>query len=225
MGPRPWIITAAAVLCACTAEKASEQPSVVERDSAGVRIVESHRPSWGGSEGWRIGADPLFVIRASDGGSENRLLDPTSIDIDSRGRIIVGDGNQAGWHAVLVYDSVGHFLFQAGRPGEGPGEFGQLWWAGAYRGDSIVAFDMSGDRTTIFDPEGDFVRLVRMPTLQADAPPRGTYGYTAGMDAAFGDGSLLAYPFGHLNIEHGAGPAWYEHLLVRLSPDGESWGS
>jgi hypothetical protein len=202
MHRRRGIITAVAVLCACGTEEAPEPQAFVERDSAGVRIVESYRPSWGESDGWRIGEEPLFVIRASDGSPENRLLDPTSIDVDSRGRIIVGDGNQAGWDAVLVYDSLGGFMFQAG---------------------PILAFDMSGDRTTVFDPEGRFARLTRLPTLRVPRPARGTYGYTAGVDAAYGDGWLLAYPFGHLNTEDGPGPAWYEHLLLRVSPDGESW--
>lgn len=217
------LVSGALALCACSAERQSTGPSFTTRDSAGVQIIENYRPTPGEAGGWRIGQEPLFIIRASDGGQENRLLDPTSIDVDSRGRIIVGDGNQVGWNAVLVYDSNGRFLFQAGRAGQGPGEFGQLWWASAYRGDSLVAFDMSGDKISVFDPEGNFVRLVRMPSLQAPQPERGTYGYTAGVDAAFGDGSFLAYPFGHLNIEGGPGPAWYEHLLLRLSADGQSW--
>jgi hypothetical protein len=188
-----------------------------------VGIVENYRPSPAQAGSWSIGDEPLFVIHASDGGPENRLLDPTSIDLDSRGRIIVGDGNQVGWDAVLVYDNDGRFLFQAGRSGQGPGEFGQLWWASAYHGDSIVAFDMSGDRTSIFDPSGKFARLVRMPSLRVPQPERGTYGFTAGVEAAFQDGSFLAYPFGRLNIDGGPGPAWYQHLLIRLSADGQAW--
>ena len=191
-----------------------------QRDSAGIRIVENYRPRWADSEGWRVDREPLFVIRGSDGGPENRLLDPTSIDVDSRGRVIVGDGNQAGWDAVLVYDSLGRYEFQAGRAGEGPGEFGQLGWASSYRGDSIVGFDMSRDHLSIFKPNGEFARLIRTPVVSGETPPRGTYGFTAGADAAYGDGHFLAYPFGTLNIGAGPGPAWFEHLLLRLSPDG-----
>lgn len=218
------LLAASAVLFACSSEippSPDSAPGTVVRDSAGVRIVENARPSMGDSLHWRVGADPLFVIRSYDGGPENRLLDPTSIDVDSRGRIIVGDGNQVGWDAILVYDSLGRFQFQAGGEGEGPGEFGQLWWASSYRGDSLVAFDMVGDQTSIFGPDGEFSRLVRLPTLDHPSPPKGTFGFTAGVDAAYGDGHFLAYPFGVLNIGGGEGPAWYEHVLLRLDPEGE----
>lgn len=203
-------------------DAAANRSDTVRRDSAGIEIVESGAPAWPDGEGWTIGEEPLFVIRGSDGGEENRLLDPGSIAVDSRGRIIVGDGRFAGWDAVLVYDSLGTFLFQAGRAGEGPGEFGQLWWAEAYRGDSTAAFDMSGKKVVIFGPDGEHGRTVRIPQLPMERPAQGTYGFTEGMDGVYGDGSFLAFPFGTLNIEDGSGPAWYEHQLIRLSADGSS---
>lgn len=221
---RPLLVAPLLLPVSCSPSDGGAEPgaAIVRRDSAGIEIVESASPVWPEGEGWTIGDRPLFVIRGSDGGDENRLLDPTSIDVDSRGRIIVGDGNQAGWNAVLVYDADGRFLFQAGREGEGPGEFGQLWWASVYRGDSIAAFDMVGEDVTIFEPDGQLGRTVRLPQLPVERPAQGTFGFTAGIDAAYGDGSFLAYPFGTLNIEDGAGQAWYEHELVRLSPDGAS---
>lgn len=221
-----WMLGALICVAACgidAGEDVRATAGPVVRDSAGIEIVENQSPTWSEASAWTVGDDPLFVLRGSDGGDENRLLDPTSIDVDSRGRIIVGDGNQVGWDAVLVYDSTGRFQFQAGRDGEGPGEFGQLWWASSYRGDSIVAFDMSGDKLSIFSPQGDFVRMLRTPSLQVEPGPPGTYGYTAGADAAYGDGHFLAYPLGALDVSDGPGPAWYKHLLLRLSPDGMSW--
>lgn len=220
---RPW--TCLAVLgfvSGCRGETIEPRRSFTMRDSVGVEIVENAEPLWRAGEGWTVEGEPLFVLEAFDGGSSNRLLDPTSIDVDSRGRIIVGDGNRSGWHAILVYDSLGHFQFQAGRQGEGPGEFRQLWWAAAYRGDSLVAFDQSGDRLTVFDPEGGFERSFGMPRLNVTQGPRGSLGYTAGADAAFPDGYFLAYPSGFLDPD-GTGPAWRKHMLVRLGPEGTSW--
>jgi len=213
-------------LAACTpASDAGGRAGAEVRDSAGVQIVTSSVPAWSESERWTLGTDPLFVLHGSDGTPENRLLDPSSIDVDSRGRVIVADGLMAGWHAVLVYDSLGRFQFQAGGRGNGPGEFGQLWWASTYRGDSIVAFDMSGDKLSVFDSEGKFARQLRSPRVEGPIPARGTWGYTDGIDAAYGDGHFLAYPGGSLDISAGAGPAWYTHQLVRLAPDGERWDS
>lgn len=195
------------------------------RDSLGVEIVESHEPVWAPGEGWRVSDEPLFVIRASDGSEENILLDPASVDVDTRGRIIVADGYQAGWDEVLVFDSTGSLERRMGGEGRGPGEFGQLWWAEAYRGDSIVAFDMSGDRLSIFGPEGRFARMVRQPSLPMPERERGVGVFTAGVEAAFGDGHFLAYPFGLLDVSEGPGPAWFRHELLRLSPDGEAFDS
>lgn len=214
---------AVATMAGCRPTEQTGSVEALVRDSAGVRIVESTTPAWGDGEPWTLGTNPQFVLRAFDDSPNNRLLDPSSIDVDSRGRIIVGDGYQAGWHAVLVYDSLGQFQFQAGGPGEGPGEFGQLWWAAAYRGDSIAAFDMSGDKLSIFGPQGEFARLVRTPALTPEPPPAGTYGFVGGVDAVYRDGRFLAYPFGTLDIADGPGATWYKHLLLRLAADGATW--
>jgi hypothetical protein len=224
MRKRLWAVAAVA-LCACGVGSNSEQPTFVQRDSAGVHIVESTRPSWGEGDRWHIGTDPLFIIHAWEGGAVDRPLDPTSIDIDSRGRIIVGDGDLAGWQALLVYDSTGHFLFKAGGKGQGPGEFGQLWWARAYRGDSLVAFDMSGKRASVFDPDGNFARSVRLPSLEEPQPQRGMYAFSPSMEAAYGDGHFLAspVPFARLQIDGGPGPAWYHRLLFRLDATAQTW--
>ncbi len=209
--------------CAPSDEAPLSGPASAVRDSAGVQIVESIAPLWSGSDAWRLSDEPLFIIHASDGGEENRLLDPASIDVDSRGRIIIADGNQAGWDAILVYDSTGTFIAQAGREGEGPGEFGQLWWASVYRGDSIVGFDMRGDVLAVFDPDGRFVRQIRMPPIPSAPPESGTMAFTAGIDAAYDDGSFLAYPRGRLDVSEGPGPAWRKQLLVRLAPEAKAW--
>lgn len=198
-----------------------QRPASQVRDSAGVEIVESFRPAWDDNEGWHLSGRRVFQIQG--GTEEGQLLDPASIDVDARGRVIIADGLEFGWDAIMVYDSVGQFLFKAGGPGEGPGEFGQLWWASTYRADSIVGFDMSGDELAVFTPEGKFGRQIRTPPFENPSPPTGTYAFTNGMDAAFGDGHFLAYPRGTLNIDGGPGPAWYEHTLMRLHPDGEAW--
>lgn len=209
--------------CADAQPDAARSDAFTVRDSAGVQIVENAVPAWSDGAEWALGPEPLFALEAYDGGDRHRLLDPASIDVDRRGRIVIADGNQAGWHGVLVYDSLGEYLFQAGREGEGPGEFGQLWWAEVYRGDSLLAFDMARDRLSVFTPEGDFARSVTTPQLITPPPPEGSFGYTAGSDAAYLDGSFLAYPRGALDPEDSAGPAWYRHLLLRVDPEGVAY--
>lgn len=65
-----------------------------------------------------IELEPDFVI---DGNADlNRLFAPGGILIGSDGRIFIVDPVSM---RVLAYDSTGQYLFEFGRPGEGPGEF------------------------------------------------------------------------------------------------------
>lgn len=222
-------LSAVLVLAACGNDSeehdawADVPPGHTVRDSAGIEIVESTGPEWSPDEAWRLSRRPVVVLEASDGNEENLLLDPASVDEDRRGRIIVADGDQAGWDAVLVFDSDGDPLFRAGREGEGPGEFGQLWWAEAYRGDSIVAYDMARDQVLVFGPDGEYARFVPQPRVSGPTRPPGTSGYADGVSATYPDGSFLGYSPGALDISGGPGRVWYRHLLLRVAPDGESW--
>lgn len=66
----------------------------------------------------------------------------------------------AGWHRILVYDEQGTFVRHISRNGEGPCEFGQLWWAQAYRGDSIAAFDMAKETIVVLGQDGGCARTM-----------------------------------------------------------------
>jgi len=216
------LLPAAAVASSCRSGENHVGARLV-RDSAGARIVENRAAQWSDAEAWAIGATPLFRILGTDGSETNLLIDPTSIAVDSRGRIIVADGNTAGWHSILVYDQEGAFLFRAGREGQGPGEFRQLWWASAYRGDSIIGFDQATDRVSVFGPSGRYAREVAAPRLSTRRGPRGSMGFTAGVDGAYADGFFLAYPSGYFEGLEGPGLGWTYHELLRLDPDGATW--
>ncbi len=223
---RRLIPTMAWVVIAC----ADDPPEVTGsahtvRDSAGITLVENTRPLWGDDQGWRLSRDPVLTIRGAaetDADATGLLLDPTNVYRTADGRYVVGDGDQTGWDAALVYDSTGRFLYQCGREGQGPGEFGQLWWVAAYRGDSIAVFDMADRTVAVFDEECHFGREIRIPTWAVDTP-RGTMGFVNGADAVFADGSVLAYSRGAVDISTGPGPVWYKHTLLRVHPDGQAW--
>ena len=79
---------------------------------------------------------------------------------------------------VLVFDAGGGFLREFGRMGEGPGEFN---WPGGYivmrDGTTVVGAPRHG-AWQIFDPTGNFVRMVRKPedirmTTNIQGDPRG----------------------------------------------------
>ena len=64
---------------------------------------------------------------------------------------------------VLVFDPAGGLQREFGRMGEGPGEFN---WPNSYvvmRGGTTVVGNVRSQAYQIFDPAGNYVRLVRMP--------------------------------------------------------------
>jgi hypothetical protein len=217
---RPGAVALLAVI-GCGGPTADSGPRAAVRDSAGIVIVENHAPS---AVSWRLPDVPLLTI-GPDLSVEQSPLDPTAVFVGADSRIIVGDGNQVGWDAILVYEGDGRFVTKLGGKGRGPGEFGgQLWWAGPYRGDSIVAWDRrgpTGPSMKIFGPDGGYSRDVPIRDLRL-APPPGTYSFSPGFHGAFSDGYLLTSSDGVLEIPSEPGPAWYQHYLLATPPAGES---
>jgi hypothetical protein len=202
-------------------DRSTGTPDASLRDSAGIAIVENAAAR---DAPWRLSASPVFELDPNLP-VEQQPLDPTSAYLDARGRLIVGDGNRAGWHAVLVYDSTGTFLMKMGGRGQGPGEFrGQLWWAGPYRGDSIIAWDRRGPMMKVYGPEGGFARDVLVPNIERPPPDR-TFGFSPGLHGAFADGAVLASSAGIIEVPPEPGPTAFEHLLIAIDPSGEAWDS
>ena len=213
----------ALVASACGGDQ-SRQPEALRRDSAGVTIVESIEPTWSPADRWSVDPAPLLHLAPFDGTDSTYLLDPASATLGPGGRVVVADGQDVGWHEVFVFDSSGTLQARFGGQGEGPGEFSQLWWASDYRGDSILTFDITRDRLSIFDPRGNYARSVQIPRLPEPTRVRGTSGLAAGSYGSFGDGDFLVYPHGTTAVA-GDGLARLSHLLLRTDPDGETWDS
>jgi hypothetical protein len=219
-----WPVLLLSGLASCGEEGVPGAPAEpVMRDSAGVQIVESVAPRWT-SAGARLSDRPQVEIRGSGQVAEQTPLDPAGAYRAANGWYVVADGLFAGWDEVMLFDEAGRYMASYGRDGRGPCEFGQLWWAQPYPGDSIAAHDYSRHKITIFDREGVCGREIQLPTWQ---PPteRGTYGFADGAEGIFADGSVLSYPNGYLDISTGPGAVWYRHALLRVSADGERWDS
>ena len=118
-------------------------------------------------------ADFPEVYRVGDGIQEWELLSRvTSLSFDARGNLHIGDlaGDEL---SILVVDSRGKLVVRFGRKGEGPGEFRRATHAFALPdGRTVVADDMHM-AYQVFDLEGDFVRGIRYPGVDAagDRPP------------------------------------------------------
>jgi hypothetical protein len=86
--------------------------------------------------------------------------DVTGLDVDSRGNIYVGDWNNP---EVTVLAADGTLSRTIGRKGEGPGEFQNVKSLHVLAGDSLLVFDGSIHRVTVFAPYRD--RPVQTTTL------------------------------------------------------------
>lgn len=73
----------------------------------------------------------------------------TGLDVDSRGRVYVGD-----WFAarVAVLDSAGGLIGTMGRKGLGPGEFRSIRGVQVLPGDSLLVWDPNAARASVFAP-------------------------------------------------------------------------
>jgi hypothetical protein len=131
-------------------------PAAVERDSAGVRIVENpaalaDRPIWA------VAAEPTLEIGLLEGEESYQLSQVQSARRLSEGRIVIANG---GTQDLRFYDAAGTHLKSVGREGEGPGEFKGLGVTVVLPGDTLAAYDWNLRRVSFFDPGGGFVRSV-----------------------------------------------------------------
>lgn len=160
------IVTVAIVtvaLAACAAGELGDEAGVVVRDSAGVRIVESHRPRWGEGEGWVVEAVPslqLGVVEGDTPDSFARVVDALRLP---DGTIVVADwGN----FQLRFFDDEGGFLWGVGREGEGPGEFAGIAQLASCGADSVIAWDPWLRRASVFDVRGEYGRGVVLEAPQ-----------------------------------------------------------
>ena len=68
----------------------------------------------------------------------------------------------SGSHELRYFDAQGRYLKSTGREGGGPGEFEGLGAPVVVGGDSIAVYDWNLRRVSLWDPEGNFVRSVKI---------------------------------------------------------------
>ena len=172
------------------------------RDSAGVRIVQNRRPTWTDKDAWHVDTAPLVDIGERDQlsqlGQTFRLND---------GRIVVA---HRGGSEILFYSPTGELTKRVGRRGSGPGEFREIssMVLGPH-GDSIVVWDYSQNRLSVFDTAGMFVRSERG---SPDGP--------IFIEGAFSDGSFLVFR-GNPPTLDARGLTRTPRVLLRRTPDGQ----
>src|SRR5688500_10610211 len=112
---RAHVVALALSAAAC----ARNDGDVIERDSAGVRLVVNNAtgPGWRGDTPWRVTED--LSIGSVTLGDEYRFGRIGDLAVAPNGNIAVIDQLSG---VVRVFDPRGRFIHAVGRPGKGPGE-------------------------------------------------------------------------------------------------------
>lgn len=136
----------------------SGPPLIVQRDSAGIVIIEAMRPLWGDSSLWSIDPDPLVDLTVSGSGPTHEFFRIRAMKQRPDGSLVlINRGSQQ----VRLYSREGDYLGALGGLGEGPGEFSNLWRM-ALVADTTFALDTDG-RVTVVSPDMELVRTFAMP--------------------------------------------------------------
>lgn len=133
----------------------AEEPGTFSvADSAGIRIVINVGPQWGPGEGWRVNPEPSVDIGAEGGDPDGHLYQVRDA-VRWQERIVVINGVT---DDLRVFDLEGSYQRTIGRQGGGPGEFDRLSFLRILNQDSLITWDFSNDRVSVFDAAGQFVR-------------------------------------------------------------------
>jgi len=155
-------LTVLLVSAASCAAPAVDLPLHIERDSAGVRIIEVQAVDPAPIAA-TVDMRPHVDIGTLDGPpwfALHRVSHALFLP-DSRIAVATHDSNQ-----VYVYDSTGAFLERFGRTGVGPGEFRAIEWIGVGPDDSLAILDAFWpEQVSFFDAEFRFGR--RVPAVNA----------------------------------------------------------
>ena len=180
------IVFAAGVLTTGCDRSARSGLDFVERDSAGVTIVENRRPQLGIRLGWGIGVVPSLSIGGATDDPAHQLFNVTDATRLADGAIVVAD---AGSGELRVFDASGAHRESWGGRGEGPGEFGIAApsTVGPWQGDSIVASDTFARRVSVFGSNGEHGR-----TFVLESPYYRLRGVLRDGRMFLGNGSSLA---------------------------------
>lgn len=161
-------------LGACGAPDTGDAPagqSFTLRDSAGVEIVENHRPSWPEADGWRVDSMPLLRIGSQQGGAAYEFAGIAgAVTLPDDGVAVADEGSGQ----VRFFDATGEIVTIVGSKGQGPGEFTALSALDVAPDGRLWAYDFPLRRIFRIDPTDGTIESTTLgpepPVLTAAGP-------------------------------------------------------
>ena len=136
----------------------SARDAAVERDSAGITIVENAAPR----DEWHIESSPALRIGIVEGDSAYQFFRINFAGRLSDGRIVVANG---GTGELRFFDGNGAFVTRVGRKGKGPGEFAAIGSVLLTPADTLIVHDPLNRRLTWIGPAATLVREQPLPGI------------------------------------------------------------
>ena len=150
----PFGLVGVCILAAYCTPAGDAPPLAIQRDSAGITIVESSRPAWGDSAHWRVGAEPRLDLAESGTGDAHNFYRVRNVTrLPDGGIAVVNRGSSE----IRKFSADGAFVGSAGGYGEGPGEFSNVQQVELV-GDSLLVRDVR--RVALFGPGLRHVRTL-----------------------------------------------------------------
>ncbi len=141
------------ILASCQRSDPTDRPITIV-DSAGVRITTINlSPS--ALDEWTLAPTSDLTLTSAETGDSSAFARIGSARWLSDGRIVVVDAEA---RRLLLFDAKGTLLKVMGRRGAGPGEFRNVASVTLLPGDSILTFDTSLRRLTVWHPDNGYVR-------------------------------------------------------------------
>ena len=109
--------------------------------------------------------EEVFRVGVLDGQPWEMFATVPRVAFDARGNLYVFDRAPGVTNAdlrIVIFDRSGAFVREFGSEGEGPGEFREPGNFAVLRDGTIVVGDTGHRAYQLFDPSGEFVRMVRM---------------------------------------------------------------
>ena len=131
------------------------QGTIETLPNGAVRVLNPGTGVWREAEAWRL--VPELAIGEVDGPDATTFAQLIALEVGDDGRIYVLDRQLS---ELRIFDASGAHMGTAGRQGAGPGEYrnanGLLWLAP----DTLLVIDQRGNRYSVVDRDGAYMRSV-----------------------------------------------------------------